>query len=723
MATPLPKIAQSRIIQTRTEPTPPTITVSFAMNSLRRWWMVVIPAAFMLSAFAGGVVWYFFEAEYQAEAWIRIDEKAPFIAYQNKERSDRFVETQIGLIKSPMVLTPVAGKPEVARMPEISKQVVPTDWLAMRVSVVPVGQSELYRVRFTGPSAQNATTIVNSIAENYFEMLTQEETARTQRVVEVLEGQKERRSQAVMQLRETVRELSKQTTGKDPFGGNQAHDHKLLQHPAATLQDRLTQAEVEREMLEAQVQVLQDPNMAPQHSIPPSRLERNVDNHPEVVRLKSDLSTLRMMLLETEANAKRPEESATYRRLLKEIETHEKALATTKQKLLSAMSDELASDYESQRKQSMADMQARLATSRLAEQLLRERYTKEISNVKQSTGQSLELAFAMAELSREEKVFELIAARTLELRTEMRAPSRVSLLRRAVVPTAPVEWLPLKKMGLAMSVCFCVPFLLVVGWERMIRRVSDSKQLTQESRFASVWEVASLPSRARIRNRASDRRQAGLFEESVDSLRTGLILSEPMKDMQVLCVTSAISREGKTSLACELAVSIARASGEPTLLIDSDTRSPDIHRIFEVPLEPGLTDLLDDRCTTNDAIVTDWGQGVHILPSGRLHVSPHKLFGSGQLKTLLQELRRTYRYIIIDTPPILPASEALVVAGSSDATLICAKRDLTRVDQLETAYERLSVTGAQPVGVVLNDVPARSYLYSYGRYNFTGGVV
>ena len=262
-----------------------------------------------------------------------------------------------------------------------------------------------------------------------------------------------------------------------------------------------------------------------------------------------------------------------------------------------------------------------------------------------------------------------------------------------------------------------LPVVGAVFWERRLQRVSNSKQLAVDPKYGVVWEVANLPLRGRgHRRNARAHRKGNLFAESVNSLRTGLMLSESLRDMKVLAVTSAVAQEGKTSLASELAISMAQSSGQPTLLIDADLRAPDIHRVFEVPLEPGLSRVLDGEVALDEAIVTDWGNSVHLLPAGKLHKNPHQLFGKGGLKPMLEELRRAYRYIIIDTPPILSASEALMVAEAADATLICCRRDRSRVDQLESAFERLAVAGREPVGTVLNGVPSRAYRKSYGKY-------
>jgi polysaccharide biosynthesis transport protein len=234
-----------------------------------------------------------------------------------------------------------------------------------------------------------------------------------------------------------------------------------------------------------------------------------------------------------------------------------------------------------------------------------------------------------------------------------------------------------------------------------------------------VGEIARLPLRAPANGSLPGSRigrDLGLFEESIDSLRTSLVLAEPLRDVKVLAVTSAANSEGKTSVSLQLAVSIARASGQRTLLIDGDLRSPDVHRVLQTRLTPGLAEVLGHECSVQDAIVTSWSEHVHVLPAGKLAASPHKLLGNGALKAVLDELRGSYRYIVIDTPPVLPASEALVLARAADATLICAMRDTSRIDQVRKTYDRLLAAGACPVGMVLNGVPSTSYAYRYGEY-------
>ena len=95
-----------------------------------------------------------------------------------------------------------------------------------------------------------------------------------------------------------------------------------------------------------------------------------------------------------------------------------------------------------------------------------------------------------------------------------------------------------------------------------------------------------------------------------------------------------------------------------TLLIDGDMRSPDVHKIFGVAQGPGLAEVLGHECSLGDAIAPTRNERVDLLPAGELKVSPHRLLGNGEWKSLLAQIPSSYGYVIIDTPPVLAASEA-----------------------------------------------------------------
>jgi succinoglycan biosynthesis transport protein ExoP len=328
----------------------------------------------------------------------------------------------------------------------------------------------------------------------------------------------------------------------------------------------------------------------------------------------------------------------------------------------------------------------------------------------------VDLGFTQADLAKSEGVKSLIEDQLMKMNLE-KSMETVNQDREARTPKVPVgkgPWMVMTAAGLG---AFFAPFGLALLWELRIKRVSDSKTIQENARLPIIGEIATLPSRRRSGS-AHGNPGLWLFEESVDNMRTGITLSEELKDAQVIAVTSASSREGKTSISAQLAVSIARASGHKTLIVDGDMRSPDLHIIFDAEDGKGLADVLTGSCTLDEVIVPTHSPNLDLLPAGHLRTSPHKLVSTSFSNGMLTELRKRYRYVVIDTPPLLSAAESLVMAKAADVSLVCAMRDVSRIDQVERAYGRLLEVDAKPAGIVLNGVPARAYSYSYGKYDY-----
>ena len=371
----------------------------------------------------------------------------------------------------------------------------------------------------------------------------------------------------------------------------------------------------------------------------------------------------------------------------------------------------------------LAHMRSYLQTLDFAEGNVRATYLKELkkwlTQREQYSAENLLLGFKRDELAQSQKVLERIIERQIALETEKGAPRQVVWLDPAKVPVAPVELLPYKMMSMAGLLALLAPFGLAIGWEKIAERIGGSDDLERQLRMQVMGEIARLPMR-RYAVPQTGAMKAGselrIFEESVDSLRTALTLSNGLHDMRILAITSAASHEGKTSVASQLAISLARASGKPTLLIDGDMRSPDVHRVFGIDRGPGLAEVLSQQCRLGDAVVKTSNPNVYLLPAGRLKVSPHRLLGNGAWKAVLEQLPTGFRYVVIDTPPVLAASEALVLAKSADASLLCVMRDVSRTDQVRKASDMLHMAGGRPVGTVLNGVPVSNYKYRYGVY-------
>jgi tyrosine-protein kinase Etk/Wzc len=135
-------------------------------------------------------------------------------------------------------------------------------------------------------------------------------------------------------------------------------------------------------------------------------------------------------------------------------------------------------------------------------------------------------------------------------------------------------------------------------------------------------------------------------------------------------------------------------------------------------LEPGLAQVLAGQCTWEEAIVALEHGGLHVLPAGRLTANPHRLLAGGGLAALLAEAGAGYHHIVLDTPPLLAAGEALVLAKAADACLICTMQGVSRMSHVLRARQRLEAAGGRLAGVVLNGVSSRHYAYAYGDYAY-----
>lgn len=704
----------------------PPITVGFVLDVLRRWWKITVPVGLLLAAAAATGVYLTFVPLYEARALLWIDSRQPYLVQEERYGNGReFAQNQLGLIRSSLVLGPVVSQPEIAHLPELQRKTPlgnreqPTATLASLLDVSQAWGTEHYYIKCKTPNPQSSAAIVNAVAQSYFTLVDEYVAGRTKRLIELLERERDASQREVERLRENVRQMTIDQTGKDPFV-TQTGPAPSPAHPLAALESQITSTRVEQAVFEAQITALEEYIKENPVQVSDETVERMLGQNPEVLRQEAVIAEKKARLLDMKSKSAQGGKSILCVNLENEIRRDEEVLAGLRDDLREQLKGELLASFTRQRDEKLTELKARLQEYTIRESALTSAYQEELKQVKQVTGETLDLEIKRAELARADDVLSRIAQRAFLLRTEQRAPSRVELLESATAPVYPVESIPFKQLSVAGTGAFLLPFLLALLWEIRCRRLSSAEQLEEFGQLPVIGEIAAFPSRSYGRRSRPDRinRQLRPFEESVENLRTCLLLSKPAHPVQVLAISSACSQEGKTTVAVQLALSIARSSNEPTLLIDGDTRSPDVHQVFGMENEAGLVDVLADGRPLEEVVVRTWHEALDILPAGKLRGNPHRLFANGALQSALNDACQHYQHVVLDTPPVLAASEALVMASATDATIMCVMRDRSRRDQVRKAYQRLSSGGATLVGSVLNGIPLRRYTYAYGRYDY-----
>lgn len=352
------------------------------------------------------------------------------------------------------------------------------------------------------------------------------------------------------------------------------------------------------------------------------------------------------------------------------------------------------------------------------------------AEMQRSKGQYQDLSGKEAEyqrLSREvetnRQLFETFMARQKE--TEVTGNFNSAVARFTDLAVAAVDPIkPNKKLIVVLAFVAAIGFGIVVAFvmeslNDTIKTTNEVESILQQRALGVVPKVTGKKSIVE-KNRmffVADERQ---FSESVRSIRTSLSLLGLDRPLQVLMVTSSIPEEGKSTVSSNLAFAFKQL--ESVLLIDADMRKPTIAKRFGLPsFQPGLANYLTGTESLEDCIVTDEQSGIDILPAGSIPLNPLELLSDNKLPELLALLRGRYQKIIIDTPPVQPVSDALVVSTHSDGAVMVVRADQTRRGLIQLSLAKLVNAHARVVGVVLNDLDlklAERYYGNFGYYRY-----
>jgi capsular exopolysaccharide synthesis family protein len=207
------------------------------------------------------------------------------------------------------------------------------------------------------------------------------------------------------------------------------------------------------------------------------------------------------------------------------------------------------------------------------------------------------------------------------------------------------------------------------------------------------------------------------FGEAFRSLRTSLFFRSTSERTRVLMVTSAHPLEGKTTTACNLALVLA-IGGERVLLIDADMRRPGVSGMMRTGNQIGLSDILAQRATINEALITLESPKLSVITAGAPPKNPSELLGSPQMDALIDETRTgRYDWVVIDTPPVLAVTDPLVLTRLVGGTVFVIGSQMTRRQHAALALDTLLTGNQCQLGVVLNCVDFKRNKYYYRRYS------
>jgi capsular exopolysaccharide synthesis family protein len=612
---------------------------------------------------------------------------------------------------------PVPPPPTPQAAEDLALESPLTEAFHERLAVEPVRNARLVRVSFRSYYPDLAARVANTLAEAFIAQNMEQKVEATRYATQFLGRQMEEARDRLEVSEQKLNDFLKANdivfVTPDRLGERQ----DLVTQQLMVLSDALLRARSERITKEAAIQ---------------QALSQDVDAIPAVLqnelvgRLKGELVTLegdyrrlaqtfkteypRMQRLEQNIAEVRRQLRAEVRRVIESLDADYRAALRSERELQKGLDDH------------------RVLARRLGDQLV------QYGLLRRDIDTSRELYTALLTRLKETQISSALLV------------SNISVVDRAEMPLDPAR----PRKGLNLLLATLVGLVGGVGlaffFEYLDTNIKDPKEVETVLRVPTIGLV---PSRHAVEaSRRARRRRLGngngdhggpfalvahaemesLLSESFRNLRTSLLYSSPDHPPRTLMVTSLQPEDGKTSLATNLAITLAQLGHGEVLLVDGDMRRPNLHDIMDVTQAPGFSTFLTGQAELPAVMKASRVPNLYVIPAGRVPVNPAELLASARLRQALDVLGERFAHVVFDAPPLLGLSDAMVLAPHLEGVVLVLRHGRASRDSAQRAIHLLRSVRARLLGVVLNDVDVRkgagyygsSYYYGYGYGSGSG---
>lgn len=709
------------------------------LNALRRRWVWALVLGIVCAGLAVGAGWLLIPVNYTASATLRVTTNRPVVMFDKSVQADSLLDhrrAQASLIKSNRVVMAALARPGISQLPYVRREMDAPTWLKDKIVVSFPDNSQLLQIAITGEDPQQALKLVEAVANAYkerivdfdqesFDARVETLRARYRENLALLEG-KERSLAATDSDTARAREIRAIDTLADLRAKVQG-----LRSEASGLDRRIALMTLQLEAFSGKAtqgdgSLIPDPAEA-QRALGDQLLEAALAQDPGIQHIQAEISRSTAAIVEEKLRA-RSEDAPSVERLEERKESLDAALAARREELAPQYRRSIEEQINQGLAQRPLNFQERVRQEIEAlkinkavledEGKLAQAAFDEAAQAAAKTGQdSIQFASQQSDLNRLRKLTDRMAAELAELEIEEDAAPRITFFDTPSVPLTSDIDKKTRMMGLLGLAGFFAAVVGVAGVDLLARRINSPLEITYGLGLTVMGDVplvmGRLPSRHGALPRGGGSLAQAMLTESIDSLRTTVLHRAATEGAKVILVTSPMAQEGKTTVSTQLAASLAR-SGRRTLLIDGDVRRPTCHALFDVPREPGVSELLRGEAELDDAARPTRVAGLWIIPAGRLDTDAIQALARGELEQAFETIRQDYDLAIIDTGPVLSDSNCLLFGRHSDGVILSVLRDVTRTSRVFEACERIRGVDLRLLGAVVNGVSASRYRSYYG---------
>ncbi|ADV63693.1 capsular exopolysaccharide family [Isosphaera pallida ATCC 43644] len=747
-----------------------TLELGDLLRALRRRWLMAAIVA-PLTAVLAMVVAYplVIKERYSSEATLQLALFGRSIVFNNGVSmgdAHAYMRTQSQLLRSPIVVEDALKDEKYKGLKTLEdlNENERFNWLSANIQSSFAG--DLMMVSIPTPYPEEASTLTNTLVNSYLRFANVLEMDRKMDEFSQLRDSYVKFNESLNTKRKELQKLAEQYGSGDPIileMRYQFHQNKVarLEQLLEEVNQRIRLAEIRRQiLLEEQrtnrtgtgltprrdAEGKSDSNAASRSpaATSPGRLDsREIDDLvEEYLQRDRNLLTAQVRLQTIKDSMKkfRNTQDPSYKKLETELRYREIDFLRLQNEAREAIRRDLEASRlgnrlsSSPRSATPNDLFAN-ATLEQIERSLREDYEwAELlqQDLQQQTrllvthnSNSFKIEQIKEELNTADRISELLSNRIEEMRVELDAPPRITLINPA--DAVRIVGDPTKRLKLSGMIGAGVFFASLVGialLEFYSNRVDNLNVLGASMGMNVIGAIPTLPRQtnsSRSISKPNDRQVVweGMLRESINEIRSHVLHANMPTPPRVLLVTSSMPREGKTTLSSYLAVSMA-SCGHRTLLVDCDFRRPMSHQLFGTQKSPGLAEIFRNEIDLWSAIQTTSFNLLSTLAAGEGDPQTIELLNHNLLAGLIEQARGVFDFIIIDSAPVLPVSDTLLVGRAVDAALFVVMRNQSRRDRVYDAYERLHRFGIPVLGTVVTAAtsPKRYGYDPYGYYSY-----
>ena len=623
-------------------------------------------------------------------------------------QGDSYLHTQAERLKSTDLLNLAIEATDARNMKTFREVDNITTYLKRNLQVRVGKQDDLITVSFESPYRQEAAVLVNGVVQTFIDSQEKKKKGSAAEIMGILQGWKEKNdSELTQKMQELV--AFKQANGTLSFAGTEGKGNIVLER-LAKLSEALTTAQLATFEAEATYQAAKD------KLADPSARTRLVES------------------IQSEGVEKMDKE---YGELLAELRRLQSELLGLRQRgiIRSSAIDELLARIDFTKSQ-IVERERILAEGYVAslDQKRQAAASKE-RDIRAAFKQQEEAALALntkaaglAQLESEVKRFEELnadlAKRMKELNVDATADTRslnISVEEVARPEDKPSSPNKPRTMALALVLGLMLGLAGAFAREWTDHRLRNADEVAATLGLPVLGVVPQMTGKHSILDRGQSVRLQPMSEtaEAYRTIRTAVFFAAPGEDMKTILVTSPAPGDGKTTSASNLAIALAQA-GHRTLLIDADFRKPSQHKVFGIDAKVGLSNVIAGQIKLREAVRQTETPALYVLPCGAIPPNPSEILNGKRFAQVMEVLCNAFDRIVLDSPPVMPVTDARILAASADLTILVLRADKSTERMSRHARDGLLSVGANILGVVVNGMSKKKregyYGYGYGGY-------